>query len=186
MLSSLPSPHPKKNSAMMNLCGESLSFKTLAHNISDAVVLTDADGSIAWTNPAFRKLCGYSHKEILGRKLGQLLQGKNTDTATAQALHDAVHNGQCIQSEILNYHKDGHPYWVSASITPIKNDTGKLQGFVAIERDVTGRQLHAQALEKQVTQIYSALLRSVATARRPLAADDPFAREVNHDELAPQ
>jgi PAS domain S-box-containing protein len=107
MLSSLPSPHPKKNSAMMNLCGESLSFKTLAHNISDAVVLTDADGSIAWTNPAFRKLCGYSHKEILGRKLGQLLQGKNTDTATAQALHDAVHNGQCIQSKILNYHKDG-------------------------------------------------------------------------------
>ncbi len=60
----------------MNLRGESLSFKTLAHNISDAVVMTDADGSIAWTNPAFRKLCGYSHKEILGRKLGQLLQGK--------------------------------------------------------------------------------------------------------------
>jgi PAS domain S-box-containing protein len=171
---------------MMNLRGESLSFKTLAHNVSDAVVMTDADGSIAWTNPAFRTLCGYSHKETLGRNLGQLLQGKNTDPATAKALRDAVHNGQYIQSKILNYHKNGHPYWVSISITPIKNDTGKLEGFVAIERDVTGSQLHAQALEKQVTQIYSSLLLSEAAARRPLAADDPFACEVNHDEPAPQ
>jgi PAS domain S-box-containing protein len=171
---------------MMNIRGQSLSFKALAHNVSDAVVMTDADGSITWTNPAFRKLCGYSHKETLGRKLGQLLQGKNTDSTTAQALRDAVRNGQYIQSEILNYHKDGHSYWVSTSITPIKNDTGKLEGFVAIERDVTSSQLHAQALEKQVTQIYSALLRSAATARRPLAADDPFAREVNHGEPAPQ
>ena len=144
----------------MHLQYEDLSFIELARRISDAVVLTDSEGCVVWTNRCFHKLCGYSYKEMQGRKPGHLLQGKNTDPATAAALRAAVHSGHYIRTEILNYHKKGHPYWVSIAITPIENDAGDLEGFMAIEREVTHSQRHIQALEQQVTQIYSALLQS--------------------------
>jgi PAS domain S-box-containing protein len=153
----------------MHLQYEDLSFISLARHISDAVVLTDREGCIVWTNHAFHQLCGYSHKQTQGRKPGHLLQGKNTDPATAQALSDAVHSGNYIRTEILNYHKKGHPYWVSVAITPIENDSGDVEGFMAIERDVTDSQLHIHSLEHQVTQVYSALLQSEALHHQPMA-----------------
>ncbi len=148
----------------MHLQYEDLSFIELARHISDAVVLTDREGCIVWTNHAFHQLCGYSHKEIKGSKPGHLLQGKSTDPSTAEALRDAVRSGRYIRTEILNYHKKGHPYWVSIALTPIKNAAGDVEGFVAIEREVTHCHLHMQNLEQQVTQVYSALLRSEGSA----------------------
>ncbi|MFQ3224710.1 MAG: PAS domain S-box-containing protein [Lentimonas sp.] len=146
----------------MHLQYEDRSFISLARHISDAVVLTDREGCIVWTNHAFHQLCGYTHKETQGRKPGHLLQGKNTDPATAQALRHAVQSGNYIRTEMLNYHKKGHPYWVSIAITPIKNDSEEVEGFMAIQRELTHSQLHIEALELQVTQVYSTLLLSEA------------------------
>ena len=146
----------------MHLEYENRSFISLARHMSDAVVLTDKEGCIVWSNHAFHQLCGYTHKETQGRKPGHLLQGKNTDPATAQALSHAVKSGNYIRTEILNYHKKGHPYWVSIAITPIKNDSEEVEGFMAIEREVTDSQIHIEMLEQQVTQVYSTLLLSEA------------------------
>jgi len=146
----------------MHLQYENLSFISLAQQMPDAVVLTDRKGCIVWTNHAFHQLCGYTHKETRGRKPGHLLQGKNTDPATAHALSEAVRSGHYIRTEILNYHKKGHPYWVSIAITPIKNDSEDVEGFIAIEREVTNCQFHIDALEHQVTDLYSTLLLSEA------------------------
>ncbi|CAA6690778.1 MULTISPECIES: PAS domain-containing protein [unclassified Lentimonas] len=146
----------------MHLQYEDRSFISIARHISDAVVLTDKEGCIVWSNHAFHQLCGYTHKETQGRKPGHLLQGKNTDPATAQTLSDAVHSGNYIRTEILNYHKKGHPYWVSIAITPLKDDSGDVEGFMAIEREVTHSQVHIEMLEQQVTQVYSTLLLSEA------------------------
>ena len=98
-------------------------------HFSDAIVVTDADGLIEWTNHAFDMLCGYSKKEVLGSRPGDFLQGENTNQETVRALRDARVKGEYINTEILNHHKNGHPYWVSISITPIRDDDDALKAY---------------------------------------------------------
>ncbi len=138
------------------------SFKKLARHLTEAVVLTDSKGRITWTNSAFRKLCGYTTKEVIGRKQGHFLEGKQTDAKTVRALHKAVKKGDSIQVEIVNYHKNGTPYWASVSITPVKGDHGQVTGFIAIEKDTTKHHETLASLEQQIVQVYNALLLSEA------------------------
>lgn len=92
-------------------------------------MVTDADGLIEWTNHAFHMLCGYSKKEVLGSRPGDFLQGENTNPETVRALRDARVKGEYINTETLNHHKNGHPYWVSISITPIRDDDDALKAY---------------------------------------------------------
>jgi PAS domain S-box-containing protein len=156
----------------MKTLSEDCSFKKLAHNVSEAVVLTDADGCIVWTNPAFETLCGYSLEESLGRKPQDFLQGKKTDQNTVLSLSEAVRNGKGIEIDIVNYHKNGAPYWASISITPIRGDNDALEGFIWIERDSTKNHIQVESLEEQVLHIYNALLLSEAAQKQPSAADN--------------
>ena len=108
---------------------ENKPFTDAGSHFSDAIVVTDADGLIEWTNHAFHLLCGYSKKEVLGSRPGDFLQGENTNPETVRALRDARVKGEYINTEILNYHKNGHPYWVSISITPIRDDDDALKAY---------------------------------------------------------
>ena len=54
-------------------------FKATANHLSDAVLITDPQGRITWSNRAFKKLCGYNLNEVIGQHPGTLLQGKGTD-----------------------------------------------------------------------------------------------------------
>ena len=137
---------------------ERLRFKEVAERMPEAVVVTDDKGRIAWTNPAFHELCGFTPEEVKGRKPGSFLQGSDTDPETIRALRKAVKRESAFRTEILNYHKDGHPYWASVSITPMRDAKGALEGFVAIECDVTAKRERFDSLEEQVVHVYSALL----------------------------
>lgn len=99
-------------------------------------VMTDAGGLVHWVNPAFTAMCGYSLDELRGRKLGPILQGAETDPDTAQRMREAVHECRPCHETILNYHKEGHPYWVEIAITPIRDEAGGTRWFIASEREV--------------------------------------------------
>jgi len=117
-------------------------YKTLAYvasNATDTIVITDEHGCLLWVNDAFEKLTEYSLSEVLGKKPGSFLQGKNTDNATVKRLSDAIQNRLPIREEVLNYSKSGRPYWLDLSIDPIFDEDGKLDKFIAIERDITDR-----------------------------------------------
>jgi PAS domain S-box-containing protein len=109
----------------------------VAAKTTDAVIITNADGLITWVNNGFKKLSGYQLKDIEGKKPGTFLQGPDTDPETVQKISVAVKNRESIETTILNYAKDGTPYWLDMSIDPIFNDAGKCTHFIAIERDVT-------------------------------------------------
>lgn len=153
---------------------ENLALKTIARQLPEAVVLADEKGRITWSNPAFEKLCGYSPSEVLGRTPGKLLQGKDTDRKTVREFHVAVKAGIGMQADILNYHKDEHSYWARVSLTPLHDATGSLQGFVAIERDVTEEHQKLQELHGEVVVLYSTILREEVSQGLKLADGDPF------------
>ncbi len=99
----------------------------------DAVVATDADGQIYWANLAYCRLCGFRKDEVYGRRPDELLQGKETDPATVNAIRSAIRNGNPLTVEVLKYHKGGQSYWVSLELSPTKTREGRLTGFIAKE-----------------------------------------------------
>ena len=112
------------------------------HSTPEGMVMSGPDGLVQWVNPAFSAMCGYSLDELRGKNLGPILQGAKTDRETAERMRQAVHRYQPCRETILNYHKNGTPYWVEVAITPILDDAGQLLWMVARERELIG---HAAA-----------------------------------------
>ena len=105
----------------------------------EALVVSGADGLVQWVNPAFSEMCGYTLEELRGKKLGPILQGPETDRATAGRIREAVHANRACRETILNYHKDGTPYRVEIDIAPFFDDAGGTIWFVAREREVSAQ-----------------------------------------------
>ena len=106
------------------------------HSTSEGMVASGPDGLVQWVNPAFSAMCGYSLDELRGKKLGPILQGAKTDRETAERMRRAVHQYQPCRETILNYHKNGTPYWVEVAITPILDEAGQPLWMVAREREL--------------------------------------------------
>ena len=102
---------------------------------SDGLVMSGPDGLVQWINPAFSAMCGYTLEELRGKKLGPILQGEKTDRETAERMRRAVHECRPCHEAILNYRKNGEPYWVDIAITPILDGMGQPLWLVARERE---------------------------------------------------
>ncbi|SOB78762.1 PAS domain S-box-containing protein [Sphingomonas guangdongensis] len=105
------------------------------------MILTDPnidDNPIVFANKAFLDLTGYEEGEILGRNC-RFLQGAQTDRNSVSALRDAVQSKQAIALELLNYRRDGSPFWNAVFIGPVYDTAGNLRYFFASQLDVTRR-----------------------------------------------
>ncbi|GLR46514.1 histidine kinase famiy protein [Sphingomonas astaxanthinifaciens] len=114
------------------------------------MILTDPnlpDNPIAFANKAFLDLTGYEESEVLGRNC-RFLQGANTDRETVAALRDAVNSGGSIACEILNYKRDGTPFWNAVFIGPVFDESGKLAYQFASQLDVTRRRNSEQSFRQ--------------------------------------
>jgi PAS domain S-box-containing protein len=100
-----------------------------------ALVLSSPDGRVRWVNSAFSQMCGYVLDELRNCRLGPLLQGEKTDRATALRIRGAIQQSMSAREVILNYHKNGNPYWVEIEILPIKDDQGNTLYFFAKETE---------------------------------------------------
>lgn len=139
---------------------EQLTALRLHHNalaaISQGVIITDAEERICYVNPGFEKITGYMLAEIAGRNC-RLLQGPETDRDTVRSIRSAIDGGTLIHGEILNYRKDGTPFWNQFSIVPITSETGRITQFVGILRDITtAKQADEQLLNyaREVEDLY--------------------------------
>ena len=105
----------------------------------ESIVMCGPDRLVQWVNSPFSEMCGYTLEELRGKKLGPILQGPGTDRETAERMRRAVHEYRPCTETILNYHKNGTPYWVEVAITPILDDAGQPLWLVARERELTDR-----------------------------------------------
>jgi len=111
----------------------------VVRQMTTPVVITDAAGLTEWVNPAFERVTGFTLAELSGRPPGALLQGPQTDPATVAQMRAGVASGQGFHVEVVNYTKDGRPYWVDIETSPIRDEQGRLTGFIAVETDITAR-----------------------------------------------
>lgn len=141
--------------------------------ISQGVLITDAAQRITYANSAFEAITGYTLGEILGQACN-FLQGPDSDAASRAAIRAALQTRQAFHGELLNYRKDGTPFWNELSITPVFDGQGRASQFVAVLRDVTARKRDEEVLREQARRIESLsrhLVASQEEMRRRLAAD---------------
>ncbi len=128
---------------------EEFSLLSLVANKTDnSVVITDANGFIEYVNPGFNKLTGYVLEDVIGKKPGAVLQGDHTDPETRERITKNLKERKPFYDEILNYDKDGNPYWISLAINPVFNDKGELDKFISIQANIDDTK--KEALENDV------------------------------------
>ena len=115
----------------------------VADSTDNAVIITNAQGEIEYVNSGFERLTGYSADEVRGRKPGHFLQGELTNPDTVQEIRNKINALQPFYDEILNYSRDGRPYWVSLAINPVVNQHGKVEQFISIQANITETKLKA-------------------------------------------
>ncbi len=130
------------------------------------------DNPIIYANKGFERLTGYSVERVLGRNC-RFLQGPDTDRETTAAISEAIRNEEEITVEILNYRKDGTPFWNRLSITPLRDENHTVTHFIGVQSDVTSRREAEQALRRTTRQLEEAnrRMRGDLEAARQLQLD---------------
>ncbi|NOI58827.1 PAS domain-containing hybrid sensor histidine kinase/response regulator [Vibrio coralliilyticus] len=137
---------------------ESARLARVVKHMRDAVVFTDLDSKVTWVNGAFERLTGYSLSEMIGKKPGDVLQGVDTDKRTTRKIRELIDRREPGFFELLNYNKEGESYWIEIALTPLYSTHGQIEGFMAVERDITQRveleeSLKIKAVEAEAANI---------------------------------
>jgi len=133
-------------------------FLTLAiENANDAVIVYAYDPGpmpfrIRYVNPMFERQTGYSVEEAVGR-YPDILYGPKTDRAAMDRASQTLLLKLPFSFSTLRYRKNGSTFWAEINMRPLVDESGKLLGVVAIQRDITERIKDQQRLELLSTAI---------------------------------
>lgn len=162
----------------------------IAEKAADAILVTDLQNRIVWTNPAFTKLSGYDSEEVAGRKPGAFLHGPLTDPEATAAARRAMQQHIPAETDILCYAKNGDTRWFNIAVSPLRGDDGETYGFLSIARDVTEqrrqrewlfeakREIEYQATHDALTELPNRRALDAALAERLLPGADGGDQEV--------
>ena len=140
--------------------------------ISEGVLITGADGLINYVNPEFEKITGYAGAEVLGQSCS-FMQGPGTQPELVQQMRVALATAQTFRGEILNFRKDGTPFWNDLSIAPVFDEAGRLNQFVGVLRDVSLRRQTMEELQLFKNCVAHANDVIVITAAEPIEEPGP-------------
>ncbi|KAL6963560.1 Phototropin-2 [Sarracenia purpurea var. burkii] len=101
--------------------------------VSDA---TKPNCPIMYASSGFFTMTGYSSKDVIGRNC-RFLQGPETDQNEVAKIRKAVKTGKSYCGRLLNYKKDGTPFWNLLTVTPIKDANGRVIKFIGMQVEVS-------------------------------------------------
>jgi PAS domain S-box-containing protein len=128
----------------------------VANHTDNLVLITNAMGRVEWVNAAFTQHTGYTLADMLGKVPGHVLQGPQTDPAEVARLGREIRAGRSVRSELLNYGRSGQAYWITIYITPIRDETGEIRRFIAVQSDSTALHRMQSDLEHEKTRAEAA------------------------------
>lgn len=117
---------------------------------SNAIIITEntKEQATIYVNSAFERITGYSAAEILGKNC-KILQGKDTVQGDIERIRRAIKNGEKGTTVLLNYRKDGSPFWNELTVAPVESEHGKVTHLVGEIRDITDYKRYQEELERK-------------------------------------
>lgn len=114
---------------------------------AESIVIIDTTGTICYVNPAFARVTGYTQAEALGQNFALLKEGE--DRLFSQQIWNRLQKGEVWTGRLRARRKDGTSYEEEATLSPVRDTTGKIVHYVAVLRDVT----QEVSLEAQLRQV---------------------------------
>ncbi|MBO0588736.1 bifunctional diguanylate cyclase/phosphodiesterase [Sporosarcina sp. E16_8] len=114
-------------------------------------ILTDPsapDDPVVLINEAFTKITGYPSAEVIGQNL-RFMQGDETDMELIEEINKKLRKGMPANAEVLNYKKDGTPFWNELVIQPLVDGKGEALFIASFILDVTERKKDESLLRLQ-------------------------------------
>ena len=141
-------------------------FITLYHvgkiisRVNEAIVITDLKGDVQWVNKGFINMHGYTLKEVKRKNITDVLYGPLTNKEVGNYIVEKLRKGEVVNEDLLVYHKNREPIWISVSIDPTFDKRGPINGYVAIHKNINIRkvkELSVNALYKEIADYKFAL-----------------------------
>jgi diguanylate cyclase (GGDEF)-like protein/PAS domain S-box-containing protein len=114
---------------------------------ANGIVITDINGRIEWANQAFSRLTGFSLSEIYDRNHKELVKSGKQDKAYYQLMWKTILANKVWRGDLINRRKDGSLYHEEMTITPLANEQGEIENFVAVKQEITERKQAEKALQ---------------------------------------
>lgn len=148
----------------------------------NGIVITDplrTDNPIIYANPAFSQLTGYASEQIIGRNC-RFLQRDDREQVAVKEVREAISKEMPITTILRNYKRNGTLFWNELTISPVKDENGRVINFVGVQNDVTAR----IDSEKRVQEFYSVISHELRTPLSSIhgaltAVEDGTAGKVN-------
>ena len=130
-----------------------------------AVLITDAEGTIEYVNRTFCELTGYAPEEAIGQKASLLKSGLMPE-ARYQALWRQLRRGRHWSGEFHNRRKNGELYWEQASISVVRDASGRIRHYLKIAEDLSVRKRLEEELRATVATLRAHEAQLQATCRQ--------------------
>lgn len=116
------------------------------------LVITDVAGIIQSVNPAFCQMTGYSRDDLIGHNPRILKSGEHPPSFYRD-LWKTILSGQVWYGTLINRRKDGALYHERQTITPIRDNDGRICHFIACKEDIS-KQLRLEEAMRHTYQLY--------------------------------
>ena len=162
-------------------------LESVVVNANDVVLITEAEPidapegpRVVYVNAAFTRMTGYLPDEILG-KTPRILQGTETCPETRQFIREKLTAWEGFRAELLNYRKDGTPFWAEINVQPVADETDKFTHWISVQRDTTERKQIEVERERLLMETLRQAERERELAEALDRADrDPLTNLLNH------
>jgi PAS domain S-box-containing protein len=113
-------------------------FREAVESAGHAIYWTDPEGTIEYANRAFEEMTGYDRDAVVGEPSSILQSGVHTDEFY-ETMWETIIDGETWENELVNERKSGERYTIHQTISPILDDDGTIQRYVAVNQDITDR-----------------------------------------------
>ncbi|MDZ7579731.1 MAG: PAS domain-containing protein [Deltaproteobacteria bacterium] len=112
-------------------------FEVAITHSFDAIMISENKPGypIVFVNQSFTDMTGYAHEELIGQS-PTILQGPKTDRLVLERLRRDISAGKIFHGQAVNYRKDGSEFIMEWKIAPVRNESGDISHFLALQRSL--------------------------------------------------